>query len=930
MAPLRLLTLQCKKRIPIVVLLHLLLCGAGFSQQNGTNVHVTACPGAAVEDGDRLFRAVFFIECPADMQGPAYLRVYDADIGGGLDGLNGPCSARYRLFGKGQILPNVRSIRDSIGDKTALLDMTLGRDDRYDNQWRTLASFSSGDGDPADSTVRFQLIVDGTGGACTNLYRIFVSSDDKINSTVEGMRITTPVVTIMTPASADLVSQVRFRMPRNAAHIRVHNFDAEDMGDIFVQTQFREKIPVSVSANGSESFTRIAVDEQERGLEAALIIGGDRPKTDYIQCWITDDSGNPLQITVPAGISHMNHLPAPAFTALPLSDCRSLMLDASATRDPDGDKMTFEWFLNTKKIGEGRRIVHAFPSAGSFPVELLVKDHSGFIAHSKSILQTVRINSLPVAVMDCPAVAAPGEELLFDGSASRDEDGGIHRFLWDFGDGRKAEGLEARHAYAHAGRYTVTLVVEDDGPPSCNNGEAFSKIWINSPPIAEIEMREKAAVGEEVLLDGTGSIDSDGEILRYTWDTGDGGTEEGASATHRYASPGVYRVKLTVQDNAGAGNSIRQDTAAIVINAPPVPKGHATAVVSPGEQVLFDGSGSTDADGRIIEYVWEFGDGDSKTGKQVRHAYEKPGRYTVRLSVEDNSGTANSRASTDLSIRVNAPPVPDAGGDRLVNSSEVVFDARNSRDEDDPIIDYIWDFGDGRTARGPDLRHVYALPGTYRSTLTVRDGSGTSSAVRSVSFQVRVNHPPVADAGQGRVAAPGEKVVLDAQFSHDPDGDITAFEWEPERGLILSGRRVEHAFSKPGVYQAILKVTDDAGAGDLHSVQITVNDKPMAVIAPVARTAPGREARFDGSASLDNDGAITEAHWDFGDGSPSVQGLSVSHAYARPGRYLAVLTVRDDSRAMNNTATATCMVSVNHAPVADAGPDLYTCSQTVR
>jgi PKD repeat protein len=912
------------------MILYLFLCGRLFSQQAGANFHVTACPGASPEDGDNLYRSVFFIECPVSMKGPAFLRIFDADVGGSLDRLDGPSGTRFLLFGKGRILPDVRSIRDSVSAKDALLNLELGRDERYDKQWRTLVSFQAGEGEQGDSTVLFQFIVEGVRGACTNLYRIFVSSDDKVNNAVEGVRITSPVVTVMTPASADLVSQLRFRIPRKALHIQAFNFDAEDMGELFIQTPFREKIPVAVSGNGLETSTRVAVDAREQGQEAALIIAGNRFKADYIQCWITGDSGIPLGITVPAEISRMNHLPVPAFTALPLSDCRSLMLDASATRDPDGDKMTFEWFLEKKKIGEGRRIVNAFPSSGLFPVELLVKDHSGFLAHSKSILQTVTVNSLPVAGMICPAVAAPGEMLSFDASPSRDSDGGILRFRWDFGDGRKAEGMEARHAYIQAGRYTVTLVVEDDGPPSCNYGEASSAIWINSPPIAEIEIREKAAVGEEITLDGTGSIDSDGEILRYLWDTGDGGKEEGASATHRYASPGVYQVRLTVQDNAGAGNSIRGDTAAIVVNARPIAVVKAAAVVSPGEQVLFDGSGSSDTDGRVLAYEWEFGDGASKTGEKVRHTYEKPGRYPVRLTVEDNSGTANSRASADFSIRVNSPPVPDAGGDRLVNSSEVAFDARNSRDEDDPIIDYQWDFGDRKTARGPEARHVYALPGTYKPTLTVRDASGTSSSERSVSFQVHVNHPPVADAGSGRVAAPGEKIVLDAAFSHDPDGEITSYEWEPEVGHVLNGRSVEYAFSRPGVYQAMLKIRDSASAEDWHSVQITVNDKPVAVIAPIPRTAPGRRVFFDGSSSRDSDGAITEAHWDFGDGSPPVQGLSASHVYAKPGRYLAVLTVRDDSQASNNTATSTSMVSVNHAPIANAGPDIYTCSPTVR
>src|SRR5436309_1515821 len=72
---------------------------------------------------------------------------------------------------------------------------------------------------------------------------------------------------------------------------------------------------------------------------------------------------------------------------------------------------------------------------------------------------------------------------------------------------------------------------------------------------------------------------------------------------------------------------------------PPVPKFSRTpAIVVTGETVFFDGSTSSDPDGVIVDYVWEFGEGSPQRGIGVLHTYSSPGVYEVSLSVTDDSG----------------------------------------------------------------------------------------------------------------------------------------------------------------------------------------------------------------------------------------------------------------------------------------------------
>ena len=78
---------------------------------------------------------------------------------------------------------------------------------------------------------------------------------------------------------------------------------------------------------------------------------------------------------------------------------------------------------------------------------------------------------------------------------------------------------------------------------------------VNIPPIASISGPRVAGVGEEVVFDGSGSVDVDGTITRYSWDLGDGTTGEGVTISHRYSRIGTYTVRLVVLDDMGAAHS---------------------------------------------------------------------------------------------------------------------------------------------------------------------------------------------------------------------------------------------------------------------------------------------------------------------------------------------------------------------------------------
>lgn len=265
-------------------------------------------------------------------------------------------------------------------------------------------------------------------------------------------------------------------------------------------------------------------------------------------------------------------------------------------------------------------------------------------------------NLAPIAAMSAPSEKFTGQAFAFDGTASSDPDGYIVSCAWDFGDGSGATGPSASHAYSRPGAYRVTLTVTDDDGASASTGATVTVR--SAAPTAAISAPADTPVRQPVAFDGSASADPDGVIADYAWDFGDGTSGSGATAVHAFASPGTYAVRLTVTDDAGLSASTSVQV--IVHAVPPVAR-----IVAPASQLVllsssFDGSASSDPDGSIVSYEWDFGDGGSASGMQVAHAYSEPGTYTVTLTVTDDDGAS---AATTAAIAVEPP---SAGIERLI------------------------------------------------------------------------------------------------------------------------------------------------------------------------------------------------------------------------------------------------------------------------
>jgi serralysin len=357
--------------------------------------------------------------------------------------------------------------------------------------------------------------------------------------------------------------------------------------------------------------------------------------------------------------------------------------------------------------------------------------------------------------------------------------------------------------------------------------------------------------------------------------------------------------------------------------------------------VAFSSVGSSDADGSIVSYAWNLGNGLTSNGPSATRLYMSAGSYAATLTVTDDDGATHSQSVTITvsGAETNQPPIPVASATPMSGRAPltVQFSSQGSRDPDGWLSGIRWSFGTGARSSTPHPTYIYTVPGTYRPSLTVTDTHGLSSTVTLtiVVTSSTGNQPPVAVAAATPTSGPAPLAVsFSSTGTRDPDGTVASLAWSFGDGQTSTQPHPSHTYTTPGTYTARLTVTDQLGASHASALTITVspssaNQAPVAVAGatPTSGTAPLAIA-FSSAGSHDPDGSIAAYHWAFGDGTSS-SSPQPTHTYASSGVFTAILTVTDDRGAASSASVA---ITVGAPPADDtvsvSGIDLWFLRRT--
>ncbi|MFC4449091.1 PKD domain-containing protein [Halorussus aquaticus] len=335
--------------------------------------------------------------------------------------------------------------------------------------------------------------------------------------------------------------------------------------------------------------------------------------------------------------------------------------------------------------------------------------------------------------------------------------------------------------------------------------------------------------------------------------------------------------------------------------------------VSVGDTVTCTADRSSDTDGSVTSYQWEFGGQDTDYGETASHTFERSGLYSVELTVTDDEG-ATDRTSVTVSVEDTTDP-PTASlscsPTEVTAGERVECTASGSSDPDGDISTFDWTFGDGTSDSGEYVGHTFDEAGTYTVELDVSDETGATDTATETIRVESATEPPSASLSctPTRVTA-GERVECTASGSSDPNGDISTYDWTFGDGTGDTGTYASHTFDEAGTYTVELDVADETGATDTVSETIRVE---AAAKPPSARLScsptevtVGETVECTASGSSDPNGDISTFDWRFEDGTTGY-GERVTHSFDEPGTYSVELDVADET---DRTATATAEISV--------------------
>lgn len=642
----------------------------------------------------------------------------------------------------------------------------------------------------------------------------------------------------------------------------------------------------------------------------------------------------------------------------------TVVLDGTASRDPDGDALIFTWTIESAPLGSAALLSNptsARPTfvpdkKGEYLLALVVSD--GQLSSMPSQVRVTVVNRPPVADAGPSKEARSGERVTLDGRGSQDPDGDALAFSWRFigvPEGTSpvldaADTATPSFVPSKRGEYVLELIV-NDGEMSSAPSQTTVNVP-NTPPTARITVQGERFVGETLTLDGSASDDADGDTLSFRWELlarpeGSAAVVENATSSRaslRLDRKGTYSVGLIVND--GFADSVQASATIVPGNRAPVADAGDDLSGVRNVSLVLDGSRSRDPDGDGLTYLWtvvtrptgSIAELEAPDTVAPRFTPDQKGTYVIQLVVSDGTDS-----STPDFVQVTVPnraPTANAGPDQTRRVGSIVsLDGSLSRDPDGDLLTYQWTLLQKPTGSTATLNASSSVSptfqidkaGNYIIQLVVFDGT-EFSAPDTVTVSTE-NSRPVANAGPDQTRRVGERASLDGSASFDPDGDPLFYTWtllsssSGAKAQLLDANSVQAVLivDSPGTYTVQLVVDDGILESEPDVVVIsTTNSAPVARISSSGPIRVGQIVALDGSSSSDPDGDTLTYAWSLvskPSGSTAALTNITSVATSLPidisGSYVVQLIVHDGTFA-SDPATLT-LNTENSPPIARAG-----------
>ena len=626
-------------------------------------------------------------------------------------------------------------------------------------------------------------------------------------------------------------------------------------------------------------------------------------------------TGGTYQVTITDGIGctatasatvSANLTPPIAVASTPgVLNCIFTSIDISGAGSSTGPNFTYQW-AGPGVSGPGNTINTPVNQPGTYL--LTVTNQNNGCTSEASVIVDANV-AQPTAIAIGDEMTCIINQVNLDGSSSTA--GPNIEYAWS-GPGIVSGGSTTTPTVNATGFYTLTVTNLDNGCSATSTAEVTLN---NAPPVASIATPNPlTCTTTSVTLNGGSS--SVGPNFTYQWSIGGAPVPGETSQTMNAASPGLYQILVTNQDNgctASQSVQVTQNLAPPVISA--TANGEITCLMtSVGVTGTVTGNASN------YSFQWSTQNGTILSGANSATAsVGTPGIYDLTVTSQVNGCTATTPVEVmqDASIPEVEILTP---ADLNCLTTQLQIDGSNS--SQGSTLTITWTTQGGNFVSGQNsLMPIVNAPGTY--TLTIFDSSNSCETTGSVVISQDIAAPDISMPASPMLDCNVTSLTLGATIPNAPASGLT-YQWSSLNGLIDGPSNVlVPSVSTPGTYT--LLVTDPAnGCTDQASIIVNENvTPPTALVAtPDELTCSTNTVTLNGSGS--SAGANFTYQWTTASGSIVNGASSLNPVVDEPGTYNILIT-----NTLNGcTGTAQAVVNEDiQPPTANAGaPAALTCA----
>ncbi|PKR80044.1 hypothetical protein CW751_11795 [Brumimicrobium salinarum] len=571
----------------------------------------------------------------------------------------------------------------------------------------------------------------------------------------------------------------------------------------------------------------------------------------------------------------------------PIEGCSPM--EVSFENNSSGANLSYQWRIdgvyqgNTTDLGP----INFTEPPGNTPVTHTVQLRVNSACGVETTETIITVHPPTQANMNItPSEVCLGESF----TASQNSLGENLSYEWDFGNGSTST-ASGPHTidYTAPGTYDVQFIALG----YCGNDTITTPVTVHPYPIADFS--PDLPNGCEVL-EMTFTNNST-PSANQSWNFGPNASPSSSSNFNpgqiNFPTAGVEEIILIVEENG----CVSSDTNTIEIFPLPVVDFSLTPIEGCADLAVEINNNSVD--NGVETFTWDLGNGTSFTGynptDQIYTALTNDSIYDIQLNVTSGEGCADS-----LTHQVTVHPVPVADFD-FVNNPICLNENVNFINNSTPGMNYEWDFGDGNSSNSSNPSHQYANDGNYSVTLVV---SSPFNCNDTITKDILV-HPTATPSFSATTACFG----YETEFADLSSGNIVSYTWSFGDGNTSSTQNPVHIYPNPGVFNAELTIENDFGCITDTTINVNVNDIPMADFS---------SANFclgDGTAFTNlTTGSTVGMEWNFGDGSTLNTDVNPNHTFATIGDFDVQLVAFGGSGCSDTTVQT---ITINPVPTAD-------------